>query len=113
MTVEIREKQQRMKRVVEMVMEVVALLIVTHSHHLLVVAHRCLILWYIFEMAGCFSVIGDLLDEEQLKTFHICKLVKELLGCAGSMDFAAMGRDVDPGARGAEAAAALLTVVLT
>ena len=35
---------------------------------------------HICRMAGCFSVISDLLDETKLNLFYINKLTKELLG---------------------------------
>jgi len=35
---------------------------------------------HICRMAGCFSVVADLLDEETLSTYHTNKLVKEILG---------------------------------
>ena len=36
---------------------------------------------HICRMAGCYSIISDLLDEESLKLFYINKLCKELVGC--------------------------------
>ena len=36
---------------------------------------------HICRMAGCYSIISDLLDEEPLKLFYINKLCKELVGC--------------------------------
>uniref|UniRef100_A0A6C0J019 RING-type domain-containing protein n=1 Tax=viral metagenome TaxID=1070528 RepID=A0A6C0J019_9ZZZZ len=42
----------------------------TYSHDI----HVC-------RMAGCYSVVADLLDEEPLKMFYVLKLCKELIHC--------------------------------